>query len=116
MKTQVDTQFFRALGDPTRGQIFLKLLETGCSCTVSQVADCCTVDLSVVSRHLAKLREAGVVEATRKGKEVYYSVRYPEIVNALRALADSIENCCPNNGESCCEVTFPQSSEEQKDE
>ena len=63
--------------------------------TVSEIASCCPTDLSVVSRHLAVLREAGIVEAQKRGKEVYYSVRYPELTARLRDLAESIEACCP---------------------
>ena len=53
------------------------------------------VDQSVVSRHLAQLREAGVLSAERRGKQVYYSVRVAELVRTLRAIADALERCCP---------------------
>jgi len=50
--------------------------------------------MSVVSRHLATLREAGVLASTRRGKEIFYEVRAPELVRTLRAIADAVEGCC----------------------
>ena len=87
--------FFKALCDGTRLQVLLRLVESPGPATVGQVACCCPVDVSVVSRHLAALRDAGIVAAERRGKEVFYSVRYDGVVQTLRGLADAIEACCP---------------------
>ena len=85
---------FKALGDPNRVAILLRLA-TGCApSTVTQVSECCPVDISVVSRHLALLRDAGILQAHKRGKEVYYSIRADTIVGTLRAIADAIESCC----------------------
>ena len=62
--------------------------------TVSQVAECCPIDLSVVSRHLGTLRDAGVLKSERRGKEVFYTVRAGTLVDSLRAIASEIEACC----------------------
>lgn len=91
---------FKALCDPTRVSMLICLARCQCALTVSQVAACCTVDLSVVSRHLATLREAGVLESEKRGKEVYYRVRPGALVTALRAVADEVEACCPPKQES----------------
>jgi len=93
-------RLFKALCDPNRVAILVRLAEACCPSTVSQVAECCPVDLSVVSRHLAQLREAGVLQAEKRGKEVYYSVRTRELVQTLRAIADAIERCCPGETHS----------------
>ena len=58
---------------------------------VSALGGCCAVDLSVVSRHLKVLRDAGVVEARRRGKEVLYKVRASALASLLRGLADALE-------------------------
>ena len=97
--------FFKALCDPSRIALFSRL--AGCSqpCCVSEMAACCPTDFSVVSRHLALLRDAGILEAQRRGKEVYYRVRFDNVVQTLRAVADAIEACCPqteNGTHSCC--------------
>lgn len=90
--------FFKALGDPNRISILCRLATECGPWTVSRVADGMPTDVSVVSRHLATLRDAGILAAERKGKEVHYTVRYDALVRSLRGLADAIEACCP--GES----------------
>lgn len=85
--------FFRALADPNRLALLRDLACRG-ACTVTQATACCSVDFSVVSRHLAQLRDAGLVQAERRGKEVYYTVCAEVLVAKLRKLADAIESCC----------------------
>ncbi len=91
----MNPKFFKALGDPNRIAILARLAGCGRPCTVTELNACCPVDFSVVSRHLALLREAGILEAERRGKEVYYSVRFDHVAATLRAIADAIEACCP---------------------
>ena len=79
----LEARFFKALCDPSRIGILARL------------ASCCPTNISVVSRHLATLREAGMLAAEKRGKEVYYSVRYPDLAATLRAMAKAIEACCP---------------------
>jgi DNA-binding transcriptional ArsR family regulator len=92
-----EARFFKALCDPCRIGILTKLARSCEPRTVSDIAGCCPPDLSVVSRHLATLRDAGILEAEKRGKEVYYSVRYAELAVTLRGMADAIEACCPND-------------------
>ena len=87
-------QLFKALCDRTRLSILVRLAERCEEMTVSEVASCCPINISVVSRHLATLRDAGIVESAKRGKEVYYSVRAAALVRTLREIADAIERCC----------------------
>jgi DNA-binding transcriptional ArsR family regulator len=91
----INPKFFKALGDPTRVGLLARIAQLGGPCTVGEVAACCPIDLSVVSRHLAILREIGILESEKRGKEVWYRVRYHELAATLRAMADAIERCCP---------------------
>jgi DNA-binding transcriptional ArsR family regulator len=91
-----DARFFRALCDPTRLRILATLIEAGAPRTVSEVAEGFTVDVSVVSRHLAVLRDQGILSAERQGKEVRYSVNARFLVSALQGFAVAIESCCPS--------------------
>ena len=100
----LDPRLFKALCDPNRLALLVQLSGCGSSCTVSQAAECCPVNISVVSRHLAMLREAGILNAQKRGKEVHYSVRYPELAATLRAIANAIEACCPREGCATMEV------------
>ena len=95
---------FKALCDPTRASLLACLAKCGRACSVSEIAECCSVDLSVVSRHLAMLERAGVLEADKHGRLVMYRVRYADLSRSLRALADAIEECCPAAGGEggCC--------------
>ena len=91
-------RFFKALGDPNRIAILTTLAGCCGPMTVSKVAECCPVDISVVSRHLAMLKDAGILEVTKRGKEVYYTVRFSTLAGLLRRIADAIDACCPADG------------------
>ncbi|MFM7133061.1 MAG: ArsR/SmtB family transcription factor [Planctomycetota bacterium] len=92
----LDPVLFKCLADPTRARIFSCLVKCGRPCAVGEIADCCAVDLSVVSRHLQQLARAGLLSATRSGRVVSYEVRYEPLVRTLRALATAVEECAPN--------------------
>lgn len=95
----IDPGLFKALCEPMRVGLLARLTQMPQPATVTQIAACCPVDLSVVSRHLAMLRDSGILRAQKKGKEVYYSVKYHELAATLRTMADAIERCCPE--EAC---------------
>lgn len=102
----LDPELFKAFSDPTRVSLIACIAKCCRGCSVGEVAECCSVDFSVVSRHLALLARSGVLEATKKGRTVYYRVRYRELCDSLRSLADALEECCPDqkgggNG-NCC--------------
>jgi ArsR family transcriptional regulator len=91
----LDLSFFKALGEPTRIQLFACLVKCGRPCLVGELAECCAVDLSVVSRHLQTLARAGLVAASRQGRTVAYAVRHESICERLRDLAEAIESSMP---------------------
>ncbi|NQT34317.1 winged helix-turn-helix transcriptional regulator [bacterium] len=93
----LDPLLFKALSEPNRIAILKQLVECCKPCSVTELNECCPIDISVVSRHLAVLRDAGIVEAKKKGKEVYYSICHLELVETLRSIADAIETCCSND-------------------
>jgi ArsR family transcriptional regulator len=74
---------FKALADPTRVAIIncLSAADEVCVCHLTE-----TFDLSqpTISHHLKVLREAGLVESSRRGTWAYYRL-VPEAVAALRA-------------------------------
>ena len=73
---------FKALADPTRVAIInsLSAVEEVCVCNLTE-----TFDLSqpTISHHLKILREAGLVESSRRGTWAYYRL-VPEAISALR--------------------------------
>jgi ArsR family transcriptional regulator len=104
--TLLDPGLFKALCDPTRASLLACIAKCARSCSVGEVAECCSVDGSVVSRHLAMLAQAGILESTKSGRTVSYRVRYAELARTLRSLADAIEDCRPREGAGepggCC--------------
>ena len=79
----------KALADPTRVQIVLALRDTKepvCICDLTA-----TFDLSqpTVSHHMGKLREAGLVEATRRGIWTYYRLR-PHPPEQVRRIIETL--------------------------
>ena len=98
-------ELFKALGDATRLEVLGRLISTPEPQTVSEIADCCGVHLSGVSRHLAMLRDAGIVRSEKVGREVRYEMDSQTLIQALRELADAIEacrnQCCPPGTGDC---------------
>lgn len=95
LRRHLDVPLFRALADPSRAAILASMAEAARPLRVSEVGTCCPQDLSVVSRHLAQLRAAGIVESERRGREVWYRLRITSLATMLRELADALESCCP---------------------
>ncbi|MCB2199265.1 metalloregulator ArsR/SmtB family transcription factor [bacterium] len=102
IEDQFDPRFFKALGDPNRIAILVQLARCMRPCTVTELADCCPVDFSVVSRHLVILRDAGIVEAEKQGKQVYYSARLIDIAGRMSQIADSLTQAAFVRSKVCC--------------
>jgi ArsR family transcriptional regulator len=105
-------QLFRALGDPTRVRLLDLLAERCRACSVSELADCLDVDLSVVSRHLALLRAAGVLRAAKTGRNVLYEIQFAALAETLRGIADTLERARDDfDGAGSCDPTTTQQGE-----
>ena len=65
---------FRTLGDPTRRTLFERLVRSE-TLTVRALTERSGVSQPAVSKHLAVLRRAGLVEARPAGRETHYRAR-----------------------------------------
>lgn len=65
-------EIFRALADPTRRAIYERLVREG-EQTVRALTDFAGVSQPAVSKHLALLKVAGLVQDRPKGRQVHYS-------------------------------------------
>ncbi len=85
--TDMET-FFMALADKTRLRL-LNLIRSGeiCVCFFVEVLK---ETQPKISRHLAYLRNAGVVETRRDGKWMYYKIVEPENAFAAQVLRDTL--------------------------
>ncbi len=65
--------FYKALADTTRLRSLMLLVQEGelCVCELTHALD---IIQPKISRHLAQLREAGIVSTRREGQWVYYQL------------------------------------------
>ncbi|HET6989114.1 MAG TPA: metalloregulator ArsR/SmtB family transcription factor [Kribbella sp.] len=76
-----------ALGDPTR-RVVVELLAAGGGRTATSLASELPVTRQAVVQHLAVLREAGVVESRREGREVRFELRSTALTATAAWMAD----------------------------
>jgi ArsR family transcriptional regulator, arsenate/arsenite/antimonite-responsive transcriptional repressor len=76
---------FSALGDEHRQRILLTF-EPGERLNVGQIVAVATLSRSAVSHHLKLLKEAGVLDSEKVGKEVFYWVNKPFLEGSLEAV------------------------------
>lgn len=88
-----DFKFLKAIGDEKRLRLLCSLLCNDDCCCVSDLNACCSIDFSVVSRHLKTLKEAGIVSSEKKGKEVYYQIEGEALLKKLKDMTMAIESC-----------------------
>ena len=69
----------KALAHPTR-LFVVDELSRGERC-VAELQEMIGADMSTVSRHLAVLRQAGVLRDEKRGNQVFYSLRAPCILD-----------------------------------
>jgi DNA-binding transcriptional ArsR family regulator len=84
---------FKALCDPVRISIVATLAARRSPATVSQIAECCGIDFSGVSRHLKILHDVGILSATKQGREKLYAVEIEHLADSLRSYANALEMC-----------------------
>ena len=81
---------FIALGDEHRQRILL-MFDQAEEITVGDIAAATSLSRPAVSHHLKILREAGVLQARKVGKEVFCRIDKPFLQQALRDVLDYID-------------------------
>jgi len=85
-QAKVRADILKTLAHPVRVMIVDVLSKKDkCVCELNKLAD---IDQSNVSRHLAILKRAGIVSAQRSGMRVFYHLRTPCILNALKCAVE----------------------------
>lgn len=80
---------FKALGHPTRLWIAEQLAGgEKCVCELVETID---ADFSTVSKHLTILKQAGVVVDEKRGKQVYYRLKVPCILQFMPCIEAVIQ-------------------------
>ncbi|MDX2146505.1 MAG: metalloregulator ArsR/SmtB family transcription factor [Planctomycetota bacterium] len=94
----LDPVFFRAMAEPTRARVLACLIKCARPCSVTEVAECCSVDFSVVTRHLATLARAGVLRSSKQGRVVWYEVDAAALERRFVALAQVVRESVESRG------------------
>jgi ArsR family transcriptional regulator len=103
-------KLFAALADPTRLRL-LNLMD-GREVCVCYFVEVLKQGQPKISRHLAYLRRAGIVEARREGKWMHYRIERPSDVGTAAILDATFESFKANRemqsdkarlGQACCE-------------
>ena len=91
---QAIADVFRQLGDPTRVRIFWLL----CHCEECVINIAAMMDMSspAVSHHLRMLKNTGLINSRREGKEVFYKAADTAIANLLHKMIEQVMKVtCP---------------------
>jgi DNA-binding transcriptional ArsR family regulator len=75
-------ELFRSFSDTSRVRILSAIIEQ--ELNTSKLAEIVDLTESAVSHHLRGLRQMRIVRARRNGKEVYYSVNDPHIIELFQ--------------------------------
>lgn len=80
------TKVFKALAHPARLFIIEELLNgERCVCELAQMIG---VKMPTMSRHLAILKEGGIVEEEKRGVQVFYKIKTPCVLNFFKCVND----------------------------
>jgi ArsR family transcriptional regulator len=79
---------FKALADPTRREI-LRLLRNGPR-TSGEIADGFPTAWATISRHLAVLRDSGLIVSERNGQQIIYELNTTVFDELIEHLLDSV--------------------------
>jgi len=78
-------EILKAMGHPVRLCILNGIIQTG-GCNVSHMQDCLELPQSTISQHLQKLRSAGIIEGTRNGTEITYTLKNQKVLEIITTL------------------------------
>jgi DNA-binding transcriptional ArsR family regulator len=89
----------KALSDPNRLHLLLLLAER--PHTVRELTDAAGMSQTLVSHHLAPLREQGLVTVTPKGRSNVYSLCCEALAGPVKLLA-TLAATTPEGADACC--------------
>ncbi|TVR44182.1 MAG: transcriptional regulator [Planctomycetota bacterium] len=81
---------FRALADPTRIRVINQLMGQG-ACTVGQLAADLAVGQASVSKHLDRLRAAGLVAYHQQGNQRWYRIIDPSLQQLCELVCGAVQ-------------------------
>lgn len=103
MKTQrkydARVRVVKAMAHTTRMFIVDELARAGERC-VCELTEMIGADISTVSKHLAILKNAGLIDDDKRGNQVFYRLKVPCIMDFFRCV-ESVIKCNTTAGKVC---------------
>ncbi len=90
-KLHYSCELMRALAHPLRLKI-LEFIDKNSVINVNKIYNTLKLEQSITSQHLGILKSAGVVNATKNGKFVLYSINYACVRKAKKAVDNYLES------------------------
>jgi len=87
---EAKAKVLKALGHPTR--LWMAEQLAGGEKCVCEFVEPLGLDFSTVSKHLSVMKEAGLVEVDKRGKQVFYTLKVPCILNFMDCVEAVLEN------------------------
>lgn len=84
-KLEISSEILRALAHPLRIKI-LGFIDQHSELNVNKIYHTLNLEQSITSQHLRIMKNAGLVEAKKEGKYMYYSIKYEQIEQVVRAV------------------------------
>ncbi len=95
-KYEARAKIIKAMAHPTRLFIVDELARSDERC-VCELTEMIGVDMSTVSRHLAMLKNAGIIEDQKRGSQVYYSLRVRCVMNFFECVESVMKSNAKNH-------------------
>ena len=89
-KLEKASKMLKAMAHPLRLAI-VNLLEDGSKLNVTQIFESLTIEQAVASHHLSILKDRDVLASERDGKNIYYSLKHPQIREIIKCIHSCIE-------------------------
>ena len=87
---ELQAEVYKALSNPTRLMI-IECIGTDRK-SVAQIVDCLGLSKSNVSQHLNYMKALGILCSQKEGKNVYYYLSDPALLEALRSIREILFN------------------------
>jgi len=89
-KLDYSVELMKALAHPLRLRI-LEFIDVQGTINVNKIYNTLKIEQSITSQHLRILRLAGVVNAKREGKYIYYNINYEVVQRASKAVKNFLQ-------------------------
>lgn len=87
-KIEKIAQILKIISHPVR-LFILEMLEDNEKMCVSDIIERTNTEQSTLSHHLLKMKQNGILDSERSGKQIFYFIKFKDITNIF----DCMENC-----------------------